>query len=274
MLYSKALRIAPPPGTTYVATSGRVFKGRFYSFLNFLGLVSKKRCYLGKVYGFTLAEVLVTLGIIGVVAALTIPAVITNYQKQETLSRLKKAYSIVQQAIKLSEVENESVANWDNNLNGHAFFEKYIKKYVQYTQEITPAELWSMAPRKLLNGSNYGGTTYAAGSGTATNFILSDGSMITLNFVTTDGIWVGIDTNGIKKPNQMGKDTFLFLFSPKHGLQPLGGDGTPDAWSYRTYSRENIMGSGSNRCSKTGTGYWCSALIMNDQWEIAKDYPW
>lgn len=79
-------------------------------------------------YGFTLAEVLVTLGIIGVVAALTIPAVITNYQKQETLSRLKKAYSIVQQAIKLSEVENESVANWDNNLNGHAFFEKYIKK--------------------------------------------------------------------------------------------------------------------------------------------------
>ncbi len=226
-------------------------------------------------FGFTLAEVLVTLGIIGVVAALTIPAVITNYQKQETLSRLKKAYSIVQQTIKLSEVENESVANWDNNLNGHAFFEKYIKKYVQYTQEITPAELWSMAPRKLLNGSNYVGTTYASDSSTATNFILSDGSMITLNLVTTD-IWVGIDTNGIKKPNQMGKDTFLFLFSTKHGLQPLGGDGTPDAWSYGTYSRENIMGSvsGSNRCSKTGTGYWCSALIMNDQWEIAKDYPW
>lgn len=70
---------------------------------------------------------MITLGVIGVVAALTIPAVITNYQKQETLSRLKKAYSIVQQAIKLSEVENESVTNWDNNLNGHDFFEKYIK---------------------------------------------------------------------------------------------------------------------------------------------------
>lgn len=224
--------------------------------------------------GFTLAEVLITLGVIGVVAALTIPAVITNYQKQETLSRLKKAYSIVQQAIKLSEVENESVTNWDNNLNGHDFFEKYIKKYVQYTQEITPAELWSMAPRKFLNGSNYGGTTYASGSTTATNFILSDGSMITLNFVTTDGIWVGIDTNGIKKPNQMGKDTFLFLFSSKHGLQPLGGAGTPDTWSYGTYSREKIMGSGSLSCSKTGTGYWCSALIMNDQWNIEKDYPW
>ena len=146
-------------------------------------------------------------------------------------------------------------------------------KRQQYTQEITPAELWSMAPRKLLNGSNYTGTTYASGSTTATNFILSDGSMITLNFVT-DGIWVGIDTNGIKKPNQIGKDTFLFVFSSKHGLQPLGEAGTPDSWSYGTYSREKIMGSGSLSCSKTGTGYWCSALIMNDQWNIEKDYPW
>lgn len=39
--------------------------------------------------GFTLAEILITLGIIGVVAALTMPALIANYQKQEILSRLK-----------------------------------------------------------------------------------------------------------------------------------------------------------------------------------------
>lgn len=69
-----------------------------------------------------------------------------------------------------------------------------------------------MAPRKLLNGSNYGGTTYASGSTTATNFILSDGSMITLNFVTTDGIWVGIDTNGIKNLIKWEKIPFCFCF--------------------------------------------------------------
>ena len=49
--------------------------------------------------GFTLAEVLITLGIIGVVAALTMPALIGNYQKKEITTRLKKTYSIVQQAI-------------------------------------------------------------------------------------------------------------------------------------------------------------------------------
>lgn len=39
---------------------------------------------------FTLAEVLITLGIIGVVAALTLPSVITNYQKKQTVEQLKK----------------------------------------------------------------------------------------------------------------------------------------------------------------------------------------
>ena len=39
---------------------------------------------------FTLAEVLVTLGIVGVIAAMTIPMLITNYQKRLTLTRLKK----------------------------------------------------------------------------------------------------------------------------------------------------------------------------------------
>ena len=48
---------------------------------------------------FTLAEVLITLGIIGVVAAMTMPSVITNYQKKQTAAQLKKAYSIVSQAL-------------------------------------------------------------------------------------------------------------------------------------------------------------------------------
>ena len=41
--------------------------------------------------GFTLAEVLITLGIIGVVAALTLPSLITNYQKKQIVAQLKKA---------------------------------------------------------------------------------------------------------------------------------------------------------------------------------------
>ena len=43
---------------------------------------------------FTLAEVLITLGVIGVVAALTLPAFINNYEKHVTLTRLKYSYNI------------------------------------------------------------------------------------------------------------------------------------------------------------------------------------
>ncbi len=48
--------------------------------------------------GFTLAEVLVTLAIIGVVAALTIPSLIQSMQKQQYITGLKKAYSDLSQA--------------------------------------------------------------------------------------------------------------------------------------------------------------------------------
>ena len=52
--------------------------------------------------GFTLAEILITLGIIGVVAAMTIPTLITNYQKKASVTKLQKAISILNQAYKLS----------------------------------------------------------------------------------------------------------------------------------------------------------------------------
>ena len=55
---------------------------------------------------FTLAEVLITLGIIGIIAAMTFPIMITKYQKQVTVERLKKFYSVMQNAIRLSEYDN------------------------------------------------------------------------------------------------------------------------------------------------------------------------
>lgn len=54
---------------------------------------------------FTLAETLITLAIIGIVISMTLPAVILNYQKQTTLVKLKKAYSILQQVLERSSYE-------------------------------------------------------------------------------------------------------------------------------------------------------------------------
>ena len=56
--------------------------------------------------GFTLAEVLITLAIIGVVAALTIPSVIVKTQQQEYRTAAKKAYSVLSQAVQLTQVQD------------------------------------------------------------------------------------------------------------------------------------------------------------------------
>ena len=59
-----------------------------------------------RILSFTMAEVLITLGIIGIVAAMTLPALIQKYQKQETSARLKKFYTTMNQAIMMSEIDN------------------------------------------------------------------------------------------------------------------------------------------------------------------------
>lgn len=64
-----------------------------------------------KKLAFTLAEVLITLGIIGVVAAMTIPTLVTNADKKATATKLKVFYSKINQAVKLSSAYNVMVGN-------------------------------------------------------------------------------------------------------------------------------------------------------------------
>ncbi len=231
---------------------------------------------------FTLAEVLVTLAVIGIVAAMTIPNLVQNYQKKETVVRLKKAYSTLRQAIEMSQTENGYVTTWDMNLDAHEFFLRYFKPYLKTDKEYTSSELQAIAPHTVLNGNAYNGTTYSYI--TSSHFTLADGSIITINLnnIYEGGIWIGIDVNGIGKPNRIGKDTFLFFLSHKNGLVAFG-DGEPRGsdWDYQTLNttgentRDFIMTSSSRyACKKNGYGYWCTALIMMDGWEIKDDYPW
>jgi len=65
-----------------------------------------------KFNAFTLAEVLITLAIIGVVAAMTIPTLITKYDEYVTVVKVKKFYSMFSQAYQLAIVEHGSIDNW------------------------------------------------------------------------------------------------------------------------------------------------------------------
>lgn len=224
---------------------------------------------------FTLSEVLVTLTIIGIVASMTVPNLIMGYQKIQTVAKLKKTHSVLQQALKLSQNENGDITYWNTGLTGKNFLTQYLKDYLKVVNEYSSAELSKLASRKNLNGSNYVGKVY--NNANSYHYLLADGSIITMhqNGSNENGLWVGIDINGLAQPNQIGKDTFLFFLSNEYGLRALGDKGTPSSWSYGDYSRKRVgpTGQNSHSCNKTQQGYWCSALIINDGWQMASDYP-
>lgn len=96
--------------------------------------------------GFTLAEVLVTLGIIGVVSALTLPTLIQNHNKKIITTRLEKFYSTINQAILLSEQDKNMMrVDWRPSALCEGadasrysctikFFNMYLKNYIKYTK--------------------------------------------------------------------------------------------------------------------------------------------
>ncbi len=66
-----------------------------------------------KIKAFTLSEVLITLVIIGIIAAITVPAVVNNYVEQSTVSRVKKFYSTMSNAINSAIALEGPVDTWD-----------------------------------------------------------------------------------------------------------------------------------------------------------------
>ncbi len=271
----------PPPDATQIAICNGI-----YSYLKYWGKFYNRVAWLpsrlaAKKTAFTLAEVLITLGIIGVVAALTLPTVITNYQKQETIVQLKKAYTTLSNVSKLSQVENGEMQTWDNDL----LFQKDIKKYVQtYYLPYFQGEkslTWIDKDYKITNLAN--GTVLSAVSDSYIASVKSlDGQLFLFN-KTQEGqgyLWIFADINGVKGPNRVGRDVFVF-----DGRNYATGDVDKHFikfWSQSPYFDRNILingegyGYGCNKNDKSDIylGYNCGALILIDGWKISDDYPW
>lgn len=178
---------------------------------------------------FTLAEVLVTLGIIGVVAAMTLPAVINKTQNMQLEAAFKKAYSNLQNAFNLTIADEvpiyvlnptESRPDGDPDFNSQ-FAQEMYKKYKQLTKlsysekqnyekivKTYTKDVEVTWPRcsQFLNGTEA--------------FVAPDGSL--LSIVQNCGrLWMTIDTNGLKGPNALGHDIFLFASTSDNKiLQP------------------------------------------------------
>ena len=245
---------------------------------------------------FTLAEVLITLGIIGVVAALTIPNVVINYQKQETVSKLKKAYSVMQNAIKMSETDNGEVSTWTpvsekSAENTEAFVKKYfvpylnISKYCGYVSDSSPQnDCYAKVDSGIVtNGSTYGYYMYS-NHYFPVAFYLNDGTLIKIG--ANDGwanviafIYINLKPNDKSLLSHFSRNVFVtVLFSDgKYGffkLHPILNTPYPDidggAWHAGSQDFYNYN---LNYC-KSGVYNSCGAIIEMNNWEIPDNYQW
>ena len=166
---------------------------------------------------YTLAEVLVTLGIIGIVASLTIPQIVQNYKEKVYKNEYKKAFSDLSQvfttAINNSELLTRTT-DYDKNATTSEW--EAIKKYIKYTKECSPKDLYSC----WADGDKFG--NMPNNNSGAYSIIDIRGRSWTV-YYPYQNIYL-VDTNGLKGPNQFGKDRFPLALGDKNGNRIQQGD--------------------------------------------------
>ena len=243
------------------------------------------KCEVNMKKGFTLAEVLITLGIIGVVAAMTMPTLIGKYKERETITKLKKINSVMNQAFYMAVKDHGSPELWgwsasifseeddakEQTDKGKNVFIDKIAPYLKTTSICRFGE-------SCRNNSKYKRDVYSL-DGTpkrGDNFfgtpaiMLADGSTIEDFWVSSNDcsynygeskplhnavcaeIWV--DINGVKKPNVIGKDIFWFFMS-RYGIYPGGLQDQGDYFAQRC----NLAHPGD------GNGYACAAWVIYNE---------
>lgn len=160
--------------------------------------------------GFTLAEVLITLGIIGVVAALTIPTIVKNIQDYQNKVAYKKAYSQGKNAFNLAIANGENYntlsSSTDNatSCQNWQIFSSQFKKTKECINSDT-SSCWDSTGEKSSGAPSVDAYAFVDSSGVAWSrrWNCSDSGDATIFLV---------DTNGFKKPNKFGQDRWAFLW--------------------------------------------------------------
>lgn len=183
---------------------------------------------------FTLAEVLITLAIVGIVAALTLPSLITKYQHKQLEIGFKKIYSELAQATQSIVFDSggslEGVFNETDN-PPISVYQKYMKN-VQICTNFTnmrnpcwPEEWFLLSGQKINSTERY--HTLITPSGTSMIFYLystnCDNTLETKKPIACARIRT--DINGYKRPNTVGRDIFDFYIT-KDKIIPRGAPET------------------------------------------------
>lgn len=167
--------------------------------------------------GFTLAEILITLSIVGVVAVLTIPATMRNYQKKVYVAQLQKVYSQISEAAlavmndEHSDDFYETLAGRQNSCDAAGNCTQglgyLLNKYLE------PERKNCATTGCLPTGIN----AYKTISGVSAGSVSSEYCAQTANGATICGFFnpnntcmsIAVDVNGVDKPNIVGRDLFV-----------------------------------------------------------------
>ena len=243
--------------------------------------------YMNIKKAFTMAEVLITLGVIGIVAALTLPNLMGAYRKRVIETELQRAFSIISQTIKMSEVYNENAAYWSypqtgagssvaGRLENEQFINLYIKPYIKYIRtdrENIKIYYTDHTQSYLTNYINK-----------VPQFILADGIFLQFMPVTSGSdyvmiVYVGTTNHNQKKEFIEGRNLFAFTVnidnsSSKVGLEPQ------DYLNWSCQKLENNRTTFINNCRKNQressgvpSSIYCSYMIYCNNWKIPDDYP-
>jgi len=194
------------------------------------------RSEAAKRLGFTLAEVLITLGIIGVVAAMTLPTLISKYQMKVFETAFKKEYSVIQNTIDFLTTEqaiNGCYVFYDVTENGARYSAvtndcKFIKSELISKLKLQKLQndfyrLYASKEEILASGGKTlnDSVSYDSQIRSSSAYLLPDGAVILMTTPeesTTPSYYnvaVTLDVNGKKGPNKWGYDVFYMVFS-KH----------------------------------------------------------
>ena len=218
---------------------------------------------------FTLAEILITLTVIGVIAALTIPTLLQNTNQAEFKVALKRDFADLQQAtLSIKNDAGGSLVNAFRNGTGDAKDSENLKnayrEKLSYIKDCSGTAdnggitnggastlgCWHTSNNwKYLNGSTIPGSN-------TPGLILSNGTLAYFGMYKSDCSrpdgdytvcgYIDFDVNGFKKPNTVGKDIFELALTDS-GLIPTGARGSIDP---------------STDCTPTGNGFSCTAKYL------------
>lgn len=208
---------------------------------------------------FTLAEVLVTLMIIGVIASMTIPGLKKSAEERERVAQLKKAYSTVAGATDLLSTEYGSPKRWQWNDTDVIMDEMYIPKFNVIKNCKNNGNCFDSSYRTTdPNGTVF----YEFQSTSWYTFVTADGAFWTASkgdnqcnynegtpaYISNGCMHMEVDLNGIKKPNKTGVDIFGFTIT-KEGVYPFGG----------------CPGCSDDAClPNAGSGWACTAKLLKE----------